>query len=206
MHEPVGDLGAASEGPWQSGVDAGVIWMEKSVQEPEVSESQWNSVTTTTDSTTTQGSSMIMDTLTGVLTGTPGHGSQHLQPQLRHLQTAGERDGNLGPTPLKPSYPTVDIRLVNPSTRIKKEDEEGEGMEDDTLNTPVSTSADVSTFFCTDTTISDPVPITDMLDSESCQTLRSCDALLESYRMLWDSGPHISSVSDSTRDDVTRVT
>lgn len=32
--------------------------------------------------------------------------------------------------------------------------------EDDTLNTPVSTSADVSTFFCTDTTISDPVPIT----------------------------------------------
>ncbi|GIY17069.1 uncharacterized protein CDAR_251231 [Caerostris darwini] len=104
---------------------------------------------------------MIMDTLTGVLTGTPlDTGPSTFSLSFDTFKLLGSEMEMLDPPPLKPSYPTVDIRLVNPSTRIKKEDEEGDGMEDDTLNTPVSTSADVSTFFCTDTTISDPVPIT----------------------------------------------
>ncbi|GBM22383.1 hypothetical protein AVEN_166645-1 [Araneus ventricosus] len=134
---------------------------------------------------------MIMDTLTGVLSGAPlDTGPSTFSLSFDTFKLLGSEMEVLDPPPSKPAphYPTVDIRLVNPSARVKKEDEGEEGMEDDTLNTPVSTSADVSTFFCTDTTISDPVPITDMLDSESCQTLRSCDALLESYRMLWDSG------------------
>lgn len=78
----------------------------------------------------------------------------------------------LDPSDPPPPHPTVDIRLVNPC--IKKEDE-AETTEDDTLNTPVSTSSDVNTFFLADTTISDPVPITgelyiffDFLFSLSC--------------------------------------
>ncbi|GFU61284.1 uncharacterized protein NPIL_648001 [Nephila pilipes] len=139
---------------------------------------------------TIQGSSMIMDTLTGVLSGAPlDTGPSTFSLSFDTFKLLGSEMEVLDPPPSKTHpphhYPTVDIRLVNPSARVKKEEEEE--MEDDTLNTPVSTSADVSTFFCTDTTISDPVPITDMLDSEPCQTLRSCDALLESYRMLWDS-------------------
>ncbi|KAG8195673.1 hypothetical protein JTE90_003818 [Oedothorax gibbosus] len=126
---------------------------------------------------------MIMDTLSGVLSGDTGPGTFSLS--FDTFKLLGSDIGDLEPP--KSTFPTVDIRLVQP--RIKKEDgEEGSEAEDDTLNTPVSTSADVSTFFCTDTTISDPVPITDILDSETCLTLRSCDALLQSYRMLWDSG------------------
>lgn len=101
---------------------------------------------------------MIMDTLTGVLSGDTGPGTFSLS--FDTFKLLGSDIGDLEqPPPSKSSaFPTVDIRLVNP--KIKKEDGEEEEMEDDTLNTPVSTSADVSTFFCTDTTISDPVPIT----------------------------------------------
>lgn len=105
------------------------------------------------------GSNMIMDTLTGVLSGgDTGHGTFSLS--FDTFKLLGSDIGDLEqPPPSKSSaFPTVDIRLVNP--KIKKEDGDEEEAEDDTLNTPVSTSADVSTFFCTDTTISDPVPIT----------------------------------------------
>ncbi|GFR18960.1 uncharacterized protein TNCT_486151 [Trichonephila clavata] len=106
---------------------------------------------------------MIMDTLTGVLSGAPlDTGPSTFSLSFDTFKLLGSEMESLDPPPTKlhppHHYPTVDIRLVNPSARVKKEEEEG--MEDDTLNTPVSTSADVSTFFCTDTTISDPVPIT----------------------------------------------
>ncbi|XP_035226735.1 early growth response protein 1-B-like isoform X1 [Stegodyphus dumicola] len=146
---------------------------------------------------------MIMDTL-GVLTGAPLDTGPH-QPFSLSFDTFKLIGGDMetpDPSASKSSphhhYPTVDIRLVNPTARVKKENEEEEGMEDDTLNTPVSTSADVSTFFCTDTTISDPVPITDMFDSEMCHTLRSCDALLESYRTPWDSAEASEPLNDRT--------
>ncbi|XP_021001281.1 early growth response protein 1-B isoform X2 [Parasteatoda tepidariorum] len=104
---------------------------------------------------------MIMDTLSSVLAGVPlDTGPSTFSLSFDTFKLGGDVDDGSKPLAPQHPYPTVDVRLVNPTVRIKKEDQE-EGMEeDDTLNTPVSTSADVSTFFCTDTTISDPVPIT----------------------------------------------
>lgn len=94
---------------------------------------------------TDSGSRMIMDTL----------GPQAFSLSFGNFKIIGGDE--LDPSDPTPPHPTVDIRLVNPC--VKKEDE-SEGMEDDTLNTPVSTSSDVNTFFLADNTISDPVPIT----------------------------------------------
>ncbi|XP_054720745.1 E3 SUMO-protein ligase EGR2-like [Uloborus diversus] len=142
---------------------------------------------------------MIMDTI-GPLTGAPletGPSHPSFSLSFDTFKLTGVEEVKSSP-PHHHYHPTVDIRLVNPAARVKKEDQDEEGMEDDTLNTPVSTSADVSTFFCTDTTISDPVPITDMFDPDKCRNFRSCDALLDSLRIPWNSAEAADPLNDRT--------
>lgn len=120
-----------------------VVW--KQVKTKQTNFYNQNRTVSESEEPTDSGSRMIMDTL----------GPQAFSLSFGNFKITGGEE--LDPSDPPPPHPTVDIRLVNPC--VKKEDE-AEGTEDDTLNTPVSTSSDVNTFFLADNTISDPVPIT----------------------------------------------